>query len=238
MSAVTHMVLAASGSSFTKLLLHMDGADASTTFTDSSQFGVSVTANGNAQVDTAQSKFGGASGLFDGTGDYLSWSHSSQFDLGTSAFTIDFWVRFNSTSGTQAFYAARNNDAGTQKDFVGIYKDATNLVFLAAQNAVNVANYSKNWSPSTGVWYHIAIVRNGTSLLMFIDGVEQAPTASTAISTNSLSPTFGTPTQTVARYGDFDGFYVNGWIDEFRFSKGIARWTANFTPPTTAYSSD
>src|SRR3990167_7740340 len=75
----------------TSLMLHMDGADASTTFTD--ETGKTVTANGNAQIDTAQSKFGGAAALFDGAGDYLTVSGSADWDLGTGDFTIDFWFR-------------------------------------------------------------------------------------------------------------------------------------------------
>src|SRR3989338_6322305 len=84
--------------SYTKLMLHMEGADAGTTFTDTETTPKAVTANGNAQIDTAQSKFGGASGLFDGAGDYLTIPSSSAFDFGTGNFTIDFWVRLASNS--------------------------------------------------------------------------------------------------------------------------------------------
>lgn len=84
---------------YTKLLLHCDGADASTTFTDASQAAHgNATPNGNAQVDTAQSKFGGASALFDGTGDFLSYADHADWHFGSGDFMADFWVRFNSVS--------------------------------------------------------------------------------------------------------------------------------------------
>lgn len=85
--------------SFTKLLLHTDGTDGSTTFTDSSLSPKTISVFGNAQVDTAQSKFGGASALFDGTGDYLTGS-SADFAFGTNDFTIDFWMRRGTQAGT------------------------------------------------------------------------------------------------------------------------------------------
>jgi len=73
--------------SYTKLLLHMDGADGSTTFTD--EAGHTVTANGNAQIDTAQNVFGGASGLFDGSSGYLTVPDSEDWNFGTGDFTFD-----------------------------------------------------------------------------------------------------------------------------------------------------
>ena len=82
----------------TKLLLHCNGSDESTTFTDSSDSGHTVTAGGDAQVDTAQKKFGTGSVLFDGTSDYLSVANSSEFDLDdTESWTIDYWVRLNAS---------------------------------------------------------------------------------------------------------------------------------------------
>jgi hypothetical protein len=77
--------------SFTRLLLHFDGADAATYFRDHSASAHAVTSNGDAQIDVAQSKFGSVSGSFDGTGDYLTAADSSDWDFGTGAFTIEFW---------------------------------------------------------------------------------------------------------------------------------------------------
>ena len=94
--------------SYTKALLHMDGSDGSTTFTDES--GTTWTANGNAQIDTAQSKFGGASGLFDGASDYLQTPYTADHNTGTGDFTIDQWIRFNSVATTQTLFARRTSN--------------------------------------------------------------------------------------------------------------------------------
>jgi hypothetical protein len=76
--------------SYTKLMLHCNGADMSTTFTDDSFSARTVTANDNAQINTAQYKFGLASGIFDGSGDFLSIVNSSDFNFNSNDFTIDF----------------------------------------------------------------------------------------------------------------------------------------------------
>src|SRR3989338_1134677 len=84
--------------SYTKLVLHSNGTDGSTRFTDSAT-NKTTTAYGNAQIDTAQSKFCGASGLFDGTGDYLTLADSDDWSFGTGNWTIDCWSRFNKLFG-------------------------------------------------------------------------------------------------------------------------------------------
>ena len=81
-----------SSDSYTKLLLHMNGTDGSTTFTDDGETGHTVTANGDAEIDTAQKQFGTASGLFSGTG-YLSILDHADFDFGADNFTIDFYIK-------------------------------------------------------------------------------------------------------------------------------------------------
>src|SRR5262245_10600539 len=77
-------------------LCHFEGTDGSTTFVDSSTFPNVITPSGNAQIDNAQFKFGSTSGLFDGSGDYLTVTMRSDFAVGYEDLTVDFWVRFNS----------------------------------------------------------------------------------------------------------------------------------------------
>ena len=218
--------------SFTKFLLHCDGSDTSTTFTDSGVTGHTVTANGNAQIDTAQSKFGGASGLFDGSGDYLTIPNHADFAFGGGDFTVDFWVRFNAlpTAGNFATFYGRdvsshdlqldiNNSAGTYKVRFIPYISGAKLVV------------NETWSGlTTGVWYHVAFVRSGNTWGVFIDG--------TLLPTGSQSGTLDTTTDTISigRHTSGSPREFNGWIDEFRISKGVARWTANFTSPASAYT--
>src|SRR3990167_11367752 len=223
---------------YTVLLLHCDGADASTTFSDSSPSNKTVTANGNAQIDTAQSKFGGASGLFDGTGDYLTVPDSADWNFAGGDFTIDFQARWADQSGTTVLCASWDDFASAaDKGWRFRLTAADALSFDYTTNgSTEVSASFGTWSPSINTWYHIALIRSGTDLKCFIDGVQQGSTYN--ISTDSIfnaaellfvgavnnSSTGAT------------GFH-NGWFDEFRISKGIARWTANFTPPADAYSS-
>lgn len=81
-------------------------------------------------------------------------------------------------------------------------------------------------------WHHIAQVRYGNTMTLYIGGVAQTTTANVTGITCANSPN----KVAIGRRGESNSLYWNGWLDEFRFSKGIARWTANFTPPTMAYS--
>jgi YD repeat-containing protein len=235
------IVLPPGNDSYTKSLLHMDGADGSTTFTDSATGGTHTwTAYGNAQIDTAQSKFGGASGLFDGSGDYIDTPDSSDHEPGSGDFTIDFWVRFNAVAGAETFFARRTDVGGSQKDFFGAYYQTSQsrLYFPTRVNAVDKGTYYCSWTPNTTSWYHLAFVRNGSTFKIFIDGISQTLTEVTPISTNDLTFSLASENLTIGRYGNWNDYYFNGWLDEFRFSKGIARWTSNFTPPTDPYQTD
>jgi len=208
---------------YTKLLLHCDGADASTTFTDSGVTGHTVTANGNAQLDTAQKKFGTASGLFDGSGDDLTIPDSADWDLGTGDFTIDFWVRFNSLSGEQ-FLSFRSGVIQFYKESVG-----HEVVFRGLSGGTQTVQTS-GAGLATDTWTHIAVVRQGTGASdfdIYVDGVSKASGQISNDLSGSVQWIIGSENQSSG--------YINSWIDEFRISKGIARWTTDFTPPTSAY---
>ena len=216
----------------TGLLLHMDGTDGSQNFVDSSLQAHSVTAKGSARISTAQSKFGGASGLFNGAGDYLSIPDSLDWAFGTGDFTIDFWVRFNAlpkSGNAQIFFGQVET---SNKQFFGcVYNNAGTyqLIFLVANPKIWDVNFNRN-SPglSINTWYHIALVRSGNNWYWFQDGTQLG----TAYSNGTAMP------DSAANFlvGATDGVsWFNGWHDEFRVSKGIARWTSNFTPPTAPY---
>ncbi|MBL7130493.1 MAG: VCBS repeat-containing protein [Candidatus Omnitrophica bacterium] len=211
----------------TKLLLHCDGGDGSTNFPDSSVFNHPVTAVGGAQIDAAEYKFGSASGLFDGDGDYLSIPDSNDWDYGSGDFTIDFWVRFNDTASENYFYDQYTSPTDSIRFSLS---PTNNIIFRAKTGGVNDAYYVYNWSYSSGVWSHLALVRNGTSLLLFIDGTLVTWTFIYDAIGNNILPDISADLEI--------GKYLNGWLDEFRISKGIARWTSNFTPPADPYSSD
>ncbi|MFA5926334.1 MAG: LamG-like jellyroll fold domain-containing protein, partial [Parcubacteria group bacterium] len=216
----------AGNDSYTKLLLHADGTGA--TFTDSSASARAMTANGNATQSLTQFKFGGKSAYLDGSGDYVSAADSDDFAFGTGDFTMDMWV--NWTTAGNSGLISQNSDGNNTLD-LAIYNGQ--LVFYFADSGVQRAYYGYSWGPTAGTWYHIALVRSGSSLLLFINGdLKTWTTVTTAISTNSLGNLTGTFN---VGYGAYIGSYLNGYMDEVNISKGTARWTASFTPPTRAY---
>ncbi|MBI3317276.1 MAG: LamG domain-containing protein [Candidatus Omnitrophica bacterium] len=212
--------------SYTKLMLHANGTDASSTFTDSSSGAKSMTTNGNAQIDTAQSKFGAASGLFDGTGDYVTTADSEDWNFGTGDFTLDFWVRFNSLASHQRFAAQRAD--GSNQWFLGW--NTTNILrFDVTSAGATTITIDNSWTPSTGVWYHVAFVRNGNNFLAFVGGAQIGSTQTDSSAVDNFASSLS--------IGEMGGAnYVNGWLDELRISKGIARWTSGFTVPSSEYT--
>lgn len=232
---------AGNNDSYVKSLLHMNGSDGSTTFTDAAAGGSHTwTAYGNAQIDTAQLKFGSASGLFDGAGDYVRTPYSSDFDFGAGDFTWDFWVRWNSLPGSGATQAlitvgriVDNNNVNSF--YLSNISGTLRVYFVAITGGVTRASYQVNYAFSAATWYHIAIVRHGWDLMIFVNGVMQTLTVNTAILFNSITPAVN-EALTLGRYGNYASYDFNGWLDEVRISKGIARWVSDFTAPSAEYS--
>lgn len=215
--------------SYTKALLHMNGTDASTTFTDES--GKTWTANGNAQIDTAQKKFGTASGLFDGDGDYVATNDHADWSMGSGNFTVDTWIR-PSTTGQYAFIVAQAASDGSDISisfFINLNADDSISSGLVSGGTYYTATSSAS-AYSANTWAHVALVRNGNTLTQYVNGTANGSVDVTGISANNSAAKLS-----IGRLGEYNGLYYSGWVDELRISKGIARWTANFTPPTGEY---
>jgi hypothetical protein len=215
---------------YTKSLLHMNGTDGSTTFTDSATGEPHTwTAAGNAQIDTAQSKFGGASGLFDGNGDYIWSADSADWAFGDGNFTIDFWAK-RTRSGTNEWIFGQGGSSLQQYWGMQWYND--NYVYCNFRKADGgTVQLKSTITISDTNWHHYAYVRDGNTLRLFIDGVARGTANVTGQSQIDNPYKF-----VIGRVGEYNGYYFAGWVDEFRISKGIARWTSNFTPPTEEYS--
>ena len=217
-------------------LLHMEGVDASVVFNDSANgSGHTWTPRGTAQIDTAQFKFGAASGLFDGNSDWIDTPDHADWNFGSGDFTIDFWVRFAvvPTSGNIQVIVSQWKDASNYWDLFlynngGVIQWWVNVV-TGGVTLVTVTKSAATIDADT--WYHVAFVRYGNIWRFFQGGVQ-----------------CGTDVTDTDAVGDYAGllyigklgtnatpYYFNGWLDEFRISKGIARWTAGFTPSTEAY---
>lgn len=221
---------------YTKALLHMDGANGSTTFIDES--GKTWTANGNAQISTAQSVFGGASGLFDGTGDYLESPDSADWRLDggsdSNEWTIDFRVRFTDLTTTHKGLVSQRTDQNNSWGLLWKY-NTLELNFIAYSGGTTIINIVNSWTPSINTWYHVALVKQGvTGYKMFIDGTQIGTTQTDT----STIPNF-TGTLNLGLWMDSTGAtrYLSGYMDEFRLSKGTARWTSDFIPSPYPYPS-
>lgn len=206
------------------LLLHGDGANGSTTIVDSSPTPKSVTAFGNAQISTAQSKFGGASIAFDNTGDYLVPASSADLILG-STWTVECWWYLNavgtSSSRNSLLLSGGLNSAGS----LGIYQEAGAFLNVRAGGATSDVRSSNNSIVSLE-WQHIAISTLNNVATIYINGVQ-----------NGSGPINGPVTASVSRIGSIGiGEYdTSGYIDDLRITKGVARYTSNFTPPTAPF---
>lgn len=215
-------------------LLHMNGVDASTTFTDTRALHT-YTANGNAQIDTAQSKFGGASGLFDGSGDYISTPDSNDFFYDTGDFTIELWYRPAILSGAVHMLYEQWN--GTIANVVQLYfiPSSGKIEFYLTSGGILIADYVTTNSviSDTASFHHIALVRSGSSIYIFVDGLSVPLDVVQAIGSTSF-PNFTSDLYIGADHNLAN--YANGWMDEYRISKGIARYTEGFTVSNAEFS--
>jgi YD repeat-containing protein len=202
------------------LLLRGNGPNGSTSIEDNAPIPHVLTAYGNAQVSTSQSKYGGASLAFDGTGDYLSTPNSADFNFGTGSFTVELFARFANTTGSQVLLTNYQNP--TYGWTLQLYNGK--LIFNCTGDGIDLQGVS---SPAAGTWYHVAVTRTGTTMRLFING------ALDATSTNSQDCTSTSP----LAIGNLPPYsaYMNGHLDEVRITKGTARYTATFTPPSQEF---
>lgn len=218
-----------SDSSFSNviLLLHMDGSNNSTTFTDNSSNGLTATVTGGAKLSTAQKQFGSAAGLFNGSTDSLEYGSSAIFNTnGGSPFTVECWIW--PAVVTTANKGIFSFDNGTAVVPFNIAQNAQKLYWLIGNAALN------SWQSTTAsasvltvsTWHHIALVGDGTNIKLYCNGT----------SVNSTShPSWPSANRRFYVGAAKDGTFFNGYIDEFRFTKGVARYTANFTPPSAPF---
>lgn len=193
--------------------------------TAASRGGKIVTANGDAQLSTAQKKFGSASLLLDGTGDYLEVVSQNDFGFGTGDFTVEGQFYFDTVAGTQGLVDFR---AGADSDD-GLYLNLNAGNPEVYINGVTVLASATTLSTST--WYHIAVSRSGTDLKLFVDGVE----VDSAVDSTDMG--VAKPVIIGAKWSGL-AEYLDGNVDELRISKGVARYTSAFTAPLSEFVSD
>jgi len=211
------------------LMMHMDGTNGGTTFTDSSSFARTITRNGSPTTSTATPKFGSASASISASTQYLTAADSTDLRLDTGDFTIEAWVRIASktlskiictkATGTGAFpYQMWYNVSGDLFAF---------RVFTSGLTLISLDD-STVGTKALNTYYHLAATRSGNTLRFFVDGILQ----DTASVSGALYA--DTDVLTVGAYTD-GTFGLDGQIDDLRITKGVARYTGNFIVPTAAY---
>ena len=210
-----------------KLLLPFDGSNGATSTTDSSNTNNSVTFVGTAQLSTAQSKFGGSSLLLDGDSDYVYVSNS---DLGTTSsesFTIEFWTYLiNANDGNQVNWYS---DYSGSSNGISFEKNSSNVLKVWNGDSARITGTT---TISSGQWYHMALSGTSGSYKLFLNGTQEGSTSSDGFTGGSTIKYIG-----CFYWAGLGGAVrlVNGYIEDFRITRGEARYTSNFTPPTSAH---
>lgn len=178
---------------------------------------------GDAQLDTGQTKLDDSSLIGDGTGDYAKFVGSStdQQALGKADFTIEFWLRLNSTSGTPLFFDIRDTTGGAIVPV--IYYTGGNLTLW-----VNSVDRISGGSLSTGTWYHVAVCRHDGTTRMFRDGVQVG--SDYTDSNDYIAPTTG-----INLLGTAGGNNASANIEGLRVTKAVARYIGTFAAPTAEH---
>jgi hypothetical protein len=197
------------------LLLLGNGTDGSTTFVDSGPANRTVTvSSGSPVITTAQFRYGNGSI----SGGRVETPYNAAFDWGTGDFTIEFWFRYSGTLNSSGFRFCR----GLTSPCFSFGGTGSTLAVLHEGVAVD---FQPGWTPvGANTWAHIALTRQGTTMRIFQNGVSLGSVSNSRNWNINNSPFLVMPDTDIASGG--------AWFDDFRVTKGIARYTANFTPPT------
>jgi len=230
-----------SGDSAVKLLLHFDGANGSSTFTDDSYRPLTPSVvSGTVQLSTSQSKFGGSSLYLNGTGTNVlrTTNTDSKISLGTNAFTIEGWFYFNVQASTRSPAYVPLLSFATSSDVQGpvLFQNNNNEIRWVHAAALGQGGWTVDITTTsagitTGAWHHIAVVGTGTNIKIFVNGTQRATSANGNIYTGSYFY--------IGHYPYISGstpVTFNGYIDDVRISD-TARYSDTFTPSASAFAS-
>ena len=219
-------------------LLPFDGTNGATSTTDSSNSNHTVTFGGDAEISTAQSKFGGSSLSLDGNGDYVDLPQSTN-QFVSDDFTIEFWFRINSGAGSETvgLFGSYYTVGGGKGIIMASHPSYPSVYFQWMYGSGSGTDWGylnktqgTRTSLSNNTWYHVAVTRSGNTWRLFLNGTQEDSV------TQSDQMTDAGSTTRIGNYGPSatatDG--LDGYIEDFRITKGLARYTSNFTAPTSA----
>jgi len=209
-------------------LLHCDGANNSTAFADSSTRSANWTGYGNAKISTSESKFGGASAVFDGNADYIRPASDAAFAFGTGDFTIELWFNMSSLANAPCIYDWRppSTTAAAPGLFIGLVTSQKLSYYNGSSGVITGAT-----TISTGVWHHVAVSRSSGVTRMYLNGTQEGSSYTDTNNYATTQPTFGA----LGYDTSLTAYAVNGYLDEIRITKAVGRYTANFAAPTAAF---
>jgi hypothetical protein len=200
------------------LLLLGNGADGSTTFVDSGPANRTVTvSSGSPVITTAQFRYGNGSI----SGGRVETPYNAAFDWGAGDFTIEFWFRYSGTLTSEFRFC--NGKTGSVFSFGSRIFSGNRIIGVLLEGVAWEVEF--NWTPvGANTWAHIALTRQGTTMRIFQNGTSLGSASNSRSWTVNSSPFLIQPDTFIASGG--------AWFDDFRVTKGVARYTANFTAPT------
>jgi hypothetical protein len=190
-----------------------------------------ITTAGSAQISTSQSQYGGSSIAFNGSTDYLLLLHNQNLVFGSGNFTMECWI-YVTSAALNGLYAKR----ATNGTFAGVvwYVSGTNVLTLYMTNTGSSWQISGATGATTitqNAWHHVALVRNGSTINMFVDGaVDYTGSFTGSVFDGGAAVTLGAADAAAATWP------FHGYIDDMRITTGYARYTSAFTPPTASFA--
>jgi len=196
---------------------------------DKSQSVKTITLNGDVKSSTTQSKYLSSSMYFDGTGDSLTIGNNQGLHIGSGDFTMEMWFRAAAVNTNQVLIMRRAS--ATARGFViNINSSVANKLGFVAGDTNTAAwevSMTSTSDLSADTWHHIAIVRSGNNFYLYLDGTQEASVSSSVTIADDTS-------NMLIGVSDSASSYFSGYLSDLRITKGLARYTANFTPPTAA----